>query len=116
MVSPYYDSMVAKVIAHGPTRAEAVTALRTALASARLVGPATNRDQLLNVLADPEFVAGRLHTGFLDDPRATPIRGDIAVAAVGGVRSPSRPRTGPRRRCCRVSRRGGATTRRPAAR
>ncbi len=83
VVPPYYDSMVAKVIAHAPTRAEAVTALRTALASARLIGPTTNRDQLVNILADPEFVAGTVHTGFLDaDPRATPITGDIAVAAV----------------------------------
>ena len=80
-VSPYYDSMVAKVIAHGPTRAAAVRQLRRALADARLHGPVTNRDQLVRILDDPAFQAGDLHTGFLDDDRrAEPITGDRTAA------------------------------------
>ena len=84
-VSPYYDSLLAKVIAHAPTRAGAVRALRRALATAHLHGPMTNRDQLLRILDDPAFQAGDLHTGFLDDDRrAEPIAGDrgLALAAV----------------------------------
>jgi propionyl-CoA carboxylase alpha chain len=82
VVPPFYDSMIAKVVAHGPTRAAAVRALRHALAGARIHGVATNRDQLVNVLDHPEFAAGRLHTGFLDEfPCREPRTGDPAVAA-----------------------------------
>ena len=84
-VSPYYDSMVAKVIAHGPTRDAAIRALTAALSSARLHGPTTNRDQLVRVLRHAAFRAGDLHTGFLDEhPCTKPITGDrhIAAAAV----------------------------------
>ena len=84
-VSPYYDSMVAKVIAHGPTRDAAIRALTAALSSARLHGPTTNRDQLVRVLRHAAFRAGDLHTGFLDEhPCTEPITGDrhIAAAAV----------------------------------
>ena len=81
-VPPYYDSMVAKVIAHGATRAEAIRTLRSALQRARLHGPTTNRDQLVRILGHPAFLAGDLHTTFLDDhPCTEPITGDIALAA-----------------------------------
>jgi propionyl-CoA carboxylase alpha chain len=81
-VSPYYDSMVAKVIAHGATRGEAIRRLDAWLAGARLHGPVTNRDQLLNVLRHPAFVDGHLHTGFLDEfPCTEPLTGDVALAA-----------------------------------
>jgi len=52
VVTPHYDSMVAKVIAHGDTRDVAVRRLRAALRTAELVGPTTNREQLLRLLAD----------------------------------------------------------------
>jgi acetyl/propionyl-CoA carboxylase alpha subunit len=81
-VPPYYDSLVAKVIAHGPNRAAAIRAVTTALERARLHGPTTNRDQLVRILRHPDFAAGRLHTGFLDDdPCAEPITGDLRLAA-----------------------------------
>jgi len=81
-VPPFYDSMVAKVIAHGATRLDAIRTLRSALAGARLHGPATNRDQLLRILEHPAFLAGDLHTGFLDEhPCTEPITGDVRVAA-----------------------------------
>ncbi len=86
VVPPHYDSMIAKVIAHGPTREEAVRRLRRALERARLHGPVTNRDQLVGVLRHPDFLAGRLHTGFLDDdPCATPITGDRRLAAAAAA-------------------------------
>ena len=66
VVSPHYDPMLAKVIAHGATRQEAARALAGALAGARLHGPATNRDLLVAILRHPEFLAGDIDTGFLE--------------------------------------------------
>ena len=84
-VSPYYDSMVAKVIAHGPTRQAAIRTLTDALRRAQLHGPVTNRDQLLRVLGDPAFVAGDLHTEFLDEhPCTEPDDGRSTARRSGG--------------------------------
>jgi propionyl-CoA carboxylase alpha chain len=66
-----YDAMLAKVIAWGPTRAEAVVRLADALDRARIHGVATNRDLLVRVLRDPAFVAGQVDTGFLSRPGLT---------------------------------------------
>ena len=62
----HYDPMLAKVIAHAPTRREAVRALAHALARARVHGPVTNRDLLVRSLRHPDFVAAALDTGFYD--------------------------------------------------
>ncbi|MFI5488873.1 acetyl/propionyl/methylcrotonyl-CoA carboxylase subunit alpha [Micromonospora echinaurantiaca] len=66
VVGVHYDSMLAKVIAWAPTRAEAARALAGALARAELHGVTTNRDLLVRVLRSPEFAAVDLDTGFLD--------------------------------------------------
>ncbi|MFC4019727.1 biotin carboxylase N-terminal domain-containing protein [Micromonospora sp. GCM10011542] len=66
VVGVHYDSMLAKLIAVAPTRAEAARALATALARAELHGVATNRDLLVRVLRSPEFAAAEIDTGFLD--------------------------------------------------
>jgi propionyl-CoA carboxylase alpha chain len=65
LITPYYDPMLAKVIAHAPSRAEAARVLAAALAGARLHGPVTNRDLLVRVLRHGEFLAGDTDTGFL---------------------------------------------------
>lgn len=65
-VSVHYDAMLAKVVAHAPTRAEAVRALAHALAGARIHGLTTNRELLVRSLRHPEFAAARLDTGFYD--------------------------------------------------
>ncbi len=70
-ISPFYDSMVAKVIAHGATRDDAIRQLAGALRDARLHGPVTNVRQLRRILDHPEFLAGRLHTEFLDEHPCT---------------------------------------------
>jgi propionyl-CoA carboxylase alpha chain len=86
VVSPYYDSMVAKVIGFAATRGEALRQLGRWLESARLHGPVTNRDQLLNVLRHAAFVDGRLHTGFLAEfPSTEAVRGDVALAAAAAA-------------------------------
>jgi len=64
-IPPYYDSMIAKVIAHGPDRASAIERLRGALAATRIEGIATNLQFQQRILADPEFLTGGVDTGFL---------------------------------------------------
>ena len=56
---PHYDPMLAKVIAHGATRAAAARRLRRALRGAQIHGVVTNRDLLVAILADADFLAGR---------------------------------------------------------
>ena len=65
MVPPFYDSLLAKIIAHGSTRAEALARLRQALDDTRIVGVATNLAFHRRVLADPEFAAGGVDTAYL---------------------------------------------------
>ncbi|HEY1972444.1 MAG TPA: biotin carboxylase N-terminal domain-containing protein [Pseudonocardia sp.] len=64
-ISIHYDPMLAKVIAHGPTRAEAAALLAAALRRSCIDGVATNVDLLVGTLTDPGFLAGATTTGFL---------------------------------------------------
>uniref|UniRef100_UPI0015EFF058 acetyl-CoA carboxylase biotin carboxylase subunit n=1 Tax=Streptomyces phytophilus TaxID=722715 RepID=UPI0015EFF058 len=70
-VTPYYDALLAKVIVHAPTRAEAVRRLTAALRGARIHGPVTNRDLLVRSLEHEEFTGARMTTSFCDDHLAT---------------------------------------------
>ncbi|HZP98806.1 MAG TPA: acetyl-CoA carboxylase biotin carboxylase subunit [Reyranella sp.] len=65
MISPFYDPMIAKVIAHGATREEARQRLFEGLRSTAVLGPITNRHFLIRVLEHPEFAAGQATTAFL---------------------------------------------------
>jgi propionyl-CoA carboxylase alpha chain len=65
-VGVHYDPMLAKVIAWAPTRTAAARRLAAALTGARIHGVTTNRDLLATILAEPEFLAGNTHTGYLD--------------------------------------------------
>lgn len=64
-VSAFYDSMLGKLIAAAPTRAEAVAELSQGLAQLRISGISHNADFLGAVLDTPAFRAAELHTGFL---------------------------------------------------
>jgi acetyl-CoA carboxylase, biotin carboxylase subunit len=64
-IPPFYDSLMAKIIAYGPDRAAALARLRGAVASTRLVGVATNLSFHTRVLEDAEFQAGGVDTGYL---------------------------------------------------
>jgi len=64
-----YDPMLAKVIAHGPTRMETIGRLRLALERLHLGGLITNRDYLVAVLDSPEFAAGDTTTDFIERVR-----------------------------------------------
>jgi acetyl/propionyl-CoA carboxylase alpha subunit len=66
-VTPYYDAMVAKFIAHGRDRADATRRLVRALADAPLIGPASNARFLADLLRHPQFTAAQLTTTRLDE-------------------------------------------------
>jgi len=66
VVSVDFDPMLAKVVAHAPTRAEAAARLALALERLHLAGVATNRDLLAATLRHPAFLAGDTTTEFLD--------------------------------------------------
>jgi len=67
VVTPFYDAMIAKVVAHGTTRDEAVRRLRRALADSTLFGVRTNARFLCDLLASDEFRRAELHTSLLDE-------------------------------------------------
>jgi propionyl-CoA carboxylase alpha chain len=79
VVGTQFDPMLAKVIAHGPTRSEAAGRLALALERCHLGGVTTNRDFLVSTLRTPEFLAGDTTTDFIDrvaPPRSISLRGD----------------------------------------
>lgn len=65
-IGVHYDPMLAKAVAHAPTRAEAARRLAGALERAVIHGPVTNRDLLVRSLRHEEFTSGRMDTGFYD--------------------------------------------------
>jgi len=65
VVSPYYDSLVAKLIAYGSDRAEAVARMQRALGMFVVEGIYTSIPLHQRILKHPEFIAGRIDTGFL---------------------------------------------------
>ncbi|WP_445526745.1 ATP-binding protein [Streptomyces cyslabdanicus] len=65
-VGVHYDPLLAKAVAHAPTRAEALRKLAGALERAVVHGPVTNRDLLVRSLRHEEFATGRMDTGFYD--------------------------------------------------
>lgn len=64
-VSSFYDPMLMKVIAHGDTRESATSKLDKALGSLRIEGVANNVSYLRACLRHPDFIAGKVYTGFL---------------------------------------------------
>jgi len=76
-VSVHYDPMLAKVIAHAPTREQAARLLARTLAETRVLGVVTNRDLLVGILREQDFLDGHIDTGYLTrhDP-ATLMAGD----------------------------------------
>ncbi len=88
-ISPYYDSMVAKLIAYGATRDEARRKLLRAVENCVLLGLPSNQGFLADCLAHPVFAAGQAHTGFVADHFAdpkvlapVPEAGTVAMAAL----------------------------------
>ncbi len=86
-VSPFYDPMIAKIIAHGATRNEARRKLVDALKRTALFGVVTNKKFLIDALEKEKFVNGEATTAFIaeafseDDFKPSPLRAEDAVAA-----------------------------------
>ena len=102
-VTPFYDSMIAKLIAHAPTRAEALAKVRDALGRAVVIGPKTNLAFLGALLSAREVEKGGFDTGFIDaqasrlgaepreaDPRAV-LAGAAALVAAPAAREDRAP-------------------------
>ena len=65
-ISPYYDSMIAKIIAHGRDRQEAVARMRRTLEMTVIEGIQTSLPMQLRILTEPDFAAGKLNTAFMN--------------------------------------------------
>ncbi len=76
-ISPFYDPMLAKFIATGPTRAQALATLRTGLAQSEIFGIETNLDYLQAILALPEFTSGEMTTSSLARFTFTPLAAEV---------------------------------------
>jgi acetyl/propionyl-CoA carboxylase alpha subunit len=81
--------MVAKIVAHGRDRAEAVRKLARALERTALLGTPTNQSFLIDCLRHPTFRSGGAHTGFIDEnlprPSAPPMPPELLAAVLAGV-------------------------------
>src|SRR5215475_7330277 len=81
-ISPYYDSMIAKIIVHGRDRAEAIARMRRTLEMTVIEGIKTSIPMHLKILADADFVAGRLSTAFMERFAQRPASGGRLAEAV----------------------------------
>lgn len=75
-ISPYYDSMIAKLVSHGTSRDEARRKLIAALEDAVALGVKTNQKFLANCLKHPDFVAGAATTAFIGAHREELLKPD----------------------------------------
>ncbi|MBJ2216207.1 acetyl/propionyl/methylcrotonyl-CoA carboxylase subunit alpha [Pseudomonas sp. MF7453] len=64
-ISPFYDPMLGKIIAHGATREEARRKLLRAVEDTVLLGVTTNQRFLVDLLKQPDFIAGKFSTAFI---------------------------------------------------
>jgi 3-methylcrotonyl-CoA carboxylase alpha subunit len=89
-ITPYYDPMIAKLVVHGDTRAEAIARMREALAQYQIVGVRTNVEFLGRLMSAPSFVEARLDTALIERERehlfaprreATPAMWELAAQA-----------------------------------
>jgi len=87
-ITPFYDALIAKLVAWGEDRGAALHRLEAALAATKLAGLASNRDLLLRIVGDGEFVARAQDTGFIArrgadlQPRAEPPLKALAAASL----------------------------------
>lgn len=73
-VSPWYDSMIAKVIVHAPGRLEAIRKMRVALEEMTVEGINTNLEFLYLLMFNPDYLSGHVDTGFLEKDAEAIIR------------------------------------------
>ncbi|TFG49678.1 MAG: acetyl-CoA carboxylase biotin carboxylase subunit [Anaerolineales bacterium] len=66
-VSPYYDALITKLIVHEETRGETITRMKRALEECRVLGVRTNIPFHQALLENPDFLAGKFNTQFVQD-------------------------------------------------
>src|SRR5690349_8472811 len=81
-ISPYYDSMIAKIIVHGRDREEAIARMRRTLEMTVVEGIKTSIPMHLKILADKDFQAGKLSTAFMERFAVRPASGSRFAEAV----------------------------------
>ena len=79
-VSPYYDSMIAKIIVHGRDRQEAIARMKRTLEMTVIEGIKTSIPLHLRILGDADFIAGKLSTSFMERLLSRPPQGRLAEA------------------------------------
>jgi acetyl-CoA carboxylase biotin carboxylase subunit len=101
-ITPYYDSLIAKVITWGETRAEAILRMRRALEEYRIMGIRTNIATHQQIMNDMRFQGGQVHTAYLDESglqerSASPadVQAAAILAALLHKRARSRPSVAP---------------------
>src|SRR5688500_4598427 len=82
-VSPYYDSMIAKIIVHGRDRQEAIARMRRTLEMTVIEGIKTSIPLHRKILSDADFIAGRFSTSFMDRYLVEKKKGDEHLAQAG---------------------------------
>ncbi len=66
LIPPYYDSMIAKIIAYGSNRNEAISKMKRALEELVIDGVDTNRDFLFDIITNRNFIRGNFDTSFIE--------------------------------------------------
>ena len=91
-VTPFYDPMIAKVIAHDATRAGAAAKLADALSHAEIAGVRTNNAFLIRALRNKAFVSGDVDTGFIERHLSELVpHAEIGADVAAGCRAVRRP-------------------------
>jgi acetyl-CoA carboxylase biotin carboxylase subunit len=95
-VTPFYDSMLAKLVVHGADRAQAIERCGRALRELRIVGVATSLPVALRTLQSAEFRSGDYDTGILEriDKRASAVPAELAMLAAAAARFLAAERAG----------------------
>jgi acetyl-CoA carboxylase biotin carboxylase subunit len=81
-ISPYYDSMIAKIIVHGRDRQEAIARMKRTLEMTVIEGIKTSIPMHLRIVNDPDFIAGKLSTSFMERFLSRPGTGGRLAEAV----------------------------------
>jgi acetyl-CoA carboxylase biotin carboxylase subunit len=90
-----YDSLLAKLVGYGESREQVVCRLLRAIDEYTIAGIKTNLSYLRDLLKDPAFRRGELHTGFLDEfnaetePAPSAMRLAVALASASGTQQPA---------------------------
>ena len=103
-ITPFYDPMIAKLIVHGATRAEAIARMRAALAEYQIVGVRTNVEFLGRLMSAPAFVNAALDTALIERerehlfaPRGETSRDNVGAGSAGNLVGGSAGRRRPTR-------------------